>query len=297
MYQVGIVVTLADHRQVLVLAESGEIERLAVDQEPNSIHLHGAYPDALVVAVHNGVPAYQLNFKIVKVAVSWCPFVHLWNMQGAASPGAGCDLGPFSVPQDHFCLDIIGRIRVDRVIDHPGFAVEVGGDRDVGDVSRIGGAKPYVPVNPCVIEEVVPVALPFTGRGVFDDTRRDRLPMQRVVNQRGDAHLLFPGDMVGDIGLERGVPALMRHDLDIIDPDRRPMGCGLEVQHDASPLPAPRHPDTGLIPHVAEVITDHRIGCDVVKTGRHRHLAGIRQRLAEPTGRAALTLRIQSKLP
>ena len=99
---------LADHRQVFVLAEASEIKRHIVDQEPNSVHLHGAYPDALVVAIHNGVPAYQLNFKIVKVAVSWCPFVHLWNMQAAASPGAGCDLGPFSVPQDHFCLDIIG---------------------------------------------------------------------------------------------------------------------------------------------------------------------------------------------
>ena len=105
MYQVGIVVALADHRQILVLAEAGEIERLAVDQESNSVHLDGAYADALVVAVHDGVPAYELNLKVVKVAISWGPLMHLWNAQCAARSGVGCDLGSVGVSQDHLYLD------------------------------------------------------------------------------------------------------------------------------------------------------------------------------------------------
>jgi hypothetical protein len=84
VYQIDIAVTLADHRDVLVLAEAGEIERFAVDQEPDSVNFHGAYADALVVAVHDVVPTYQMNLKIVEVAISWGPFVHVWHAQGTA---------------------------------------------------------------------------------------------------------------------------------------------------------------------------------------------------------------------
>jgi hypothetical protein len=37
----------------------------------------------------------------------------------------------------------------------------------------------------------------------------------------GDTHLLPRSDLVGDIGFERRVPALMRHHLDVVNPDRR----------------------------------------------------------------------------
>ncbi len=235
---------LADHRQVLVLAEAGEIERLAVDQEPNAVHLDGAYADALVVAVHDGVAAYQLNLKIVEVAVTWCPLVHVRNAQCAARSGGRCDLGSVGVPQDHLCFDIVGGFRFDGVADHTVVAVEVGGDRDVGDVRRIGGVEPDVPVDSGVIEEVVPIALPFTGRGVLDHARRDRLPMECVIDQCRDAHLLPSRDMIGDVGFERGVPALVRHHLDIVDPNCGPVGGRFEVAVRCvvpASLAAPKH--------------------------------------------------------
>ena len=243
----------------------------------------GAYADALVVAVHDGVAAYQLNLKIVEVAVSWGPLVHVRNAQCAARSGGRCDLGSVGVPQDHLCFDIVGGFRFDGVADHTVVAVEVGGDRDVGDVRRIGGVEPDVPVDSCVIEEVVPIALPFTGRGVLDHTRRDRLPMECVIDQRRDAHLLPSRDMIGDVGFERGVPALVRHHLDIVDPNCGPVGGRFEVEYDASSLPASRHPNTGLVPDIPEIISNRRISCDVVEAGRHRHRMRIRQRPVKPT--------------
>ena len=75
-----------------------------------------------------------------------------------------------------FDFDVVGGFRFDGVADDAVIAVEGGGDRDVGDVHRIGGVEPDVPVDSCVIEEVVPVALPFADRRVLDDARWDRLP-------------------------------------------------------------------------------------------------------------------------
>jgi hypothetical protein len=75
------------------------------------------------------------------------------------------------------------------------------------------------------------------------------------------------------------------------------MGRRLKVHHDAASLPAPRHPDTALIPDVAEVVTDRRVRGDVVEASGHGHRAGTRQPLTESASRSALTLRIQPKLP
>ena len=140
-----------------------------------------------MVAVYDGVPAYLLNLKVVEVAISWGPLVHLWNAQCAARSGVGRDLRSVGVSQDHLCLVIVGALRFDRVSDHAVFAVEVGSDRDVSDVRWIGGVEPNGPVDSGVIEKVVPIALPFTGRCVLDDTRRDGLPMQSVIDQRRNA--------------------------------------------------------------------------------------------------------------
>src|SRR5215207_9903409 len=115
-----------------MLAEPGEIERLAVDQEPNSVHLDRADADALVVAVHDGISAYQLNLKIIEIAVAGSPRVYARNAQRAAGSGVGGDLGSRSVPQNHLCLDIIsGRGRLDPVIDHTSVAVEIGNDGQI----------------------------------------------------------------------------------------------------------------------------------------------------------------------
>jgi hypothetical protein len=90
-----VVVALADHRQVLVLAEAGEIERLAVDQEPVAADRHRAYTDALVIAVYHhpiatvvATVAEELYFEVVEIAVAGCPRVHVGHRQGAGRPAA-----------------------------------------------------------------------------------------------------------------------------------------------------------------------------------------------------------------
>ena len=83
-------------------------------------------------------------------------------------------------------------------------------------------------------------------------------------------------DVLGHVGLERRVAALVGDDLGVVHPDRRPVGRGLEVQHDPLPVPAARHPDGGLVPDVAEVVAHRRVGGDVVEAGRYGHLPGVR---------------------
>jgi hypothetical protein len=251
----------------------------------------------LDVAVHDRIPAYQLNLQVVEVAVSRSPLMHPWNTQRAARAGVRCDLRSLGVPQDHLCLDVVGRFRLDRVADDPVLAVEIGGDRDICDVSWIGGVEPNGAVDSGVVEEIVPVALALTSRSDFDDARWDRLPMQRVVDQRCNPYLLSGRDMVGDIGLERGVAALVRHHLHVVDPDRGAVCCRLEVEHNASSLPATRDPGSRLVPDVAEVVADGRLDCDVIEARWHSRLAGIGQRPAEPAGGSTLTFRVQPELP
>ena len=169
-------------------------------------------------------------------------------------------------------LERIGVGGFGGVADHTAGAVQVRHDRHVGEVCGVGGVEPDVAVNSSVVEEVVPVALPFPGWGVFDDAWRDRLPIQRVVHDGGDPDLLAGGYMLGDVHLEWRVTTLMGNDLGLVHPHRGPVCRRLEMQHDPLTLPAARHPHRSLIPDVAEVITDGCVGRDVVEAGRHRHL-------------------------
>ena len=80
-----------------------------------------------------------------------------------------------------------------------------------------------------------------------------------------------PGvDVLGDVGLERRVAALVADDLVVVHPHRRPVRRRLEVQHDPLAVPAARHPDGALVPDVAEVVAHRGVGGDVVEAGRHR---------------------------
>ena len=58
-----VVVALAAHRAVLVLAEAGEVERLAVDQEPRAVDLDRADADRQRVRVDELVAAEQLDVE------------------------------------------------------------------------------------------------------------------------------------------------------------------------------------------------------------------------------------------
>jgi hypothetical protein len=71
----------------------------------------------------------------------------------------------------------------------------------------------------------------------------------------------------------------------------------LEVQDDPAAVPAARDPYDGLVPDVAEVVADGRVGRDVVETGGHGHVAGVRQRAGEPSRGAPLAGRVERELP
>ena len=191
------------------------------------------------------------------------------------SPRALGDLPAGRVAQHHPGAG--GAARLGRVLDGAGGAVEAGHHGDVGQVDRAGLVQPDRSVDAGVVEEVVPVPLPRTGRGVLDDARRDRLEAQRVVDQDGDAGQ-FAGEYVfGDISRERRVAALMRDHLRVADPHPGTVGGRLEVQHDPPAVPAAGDPDGGLVPDVAEVVAYGGVDRDVVEAGRYSHLAGVRR--------------------
>ena len=77
---------------------------------------------------------------------------------------------------------------------------------------------------------------------------------QLVVHHDRDADLVAGGDQLGDVGLERRVPALVAGHLGVADPDDRGVRRGVEPQHHALTGPAARHPDRGLVPGVADVV-------------------------------------------
>jgi hypothetical protein len=295
---VGVVVALAEHQVVLVHTEAGEVHRLAVDQEPSAVHRDRPHADALPVAVHNGPGAVdELQLEVVQVAVAGGPPVHVRHGERAARAGAGGNLGPLGVAQDDPDLGAAGVLGLDAVVDGARAAVEAGDDRDVAEVRPRSAVEPDGPVDAGVVEEVVPVLLPLAVRGVLDDARRDGLEAQRVVDDGGDPHLFAGGHVLGDVGLEGRVAALVGDDLGVADPDRRAVGRGLEVQGDPLPVPAARHPDRGLVPDVAEVVPLRRLGADVVEAGRHGHLPGIRQRSPEPSIRPAGTVGVEGEPP
>ena len=59
----GVVVTPAAYVEVLVLAESPEVERLVVDQELRALHADGANADGQHVAVHQSSPSTRSTWS------------------------------------------------------------------------------------------------------------------------------------------------------------------------------------------------------------------------------------------
>jgi hypothetical protein len=235
-----VVVALADDGEVFVLAETGEVERVAVDEESVPADPDRTYADTLVVAVHEGFTVDQLHVEVVEVAVAGRPAVHVRHRQRPVGALGVRHLPAGGVTQDDASAG--GARGRGPVVDDPGGAVEIGDHRDVGEVRTGRRIEPDRAMDARVVEEVVPVALPLAGRGVFDDARRDRLETESVVDDRGDADLLAGADMIADVGLERRVAALMRDDLGVVHPDGGPMRGGLELEHDPLPVPAARHP-------------------------------------------------------
>ena len=280
---VRVVVTLPQHADVLVLAEAGEVERLAVDQEPGAVDGDGAHADTLGVAVDQLAVASQLELQVVEVALPWLPALDVGHGQRAHGSRTGGHLVPIGIGQHDRDLAAVGLPGDHDVVVHqPGQPVQISPYGDVVEVDGVGGVQPDRAVQTGVVEEVVPVALPLPVRGVLDHARRDGLEAQGVVDLDAEADLGTRSDVVGDVDLERQVPALVGDDLDVVDPDRRAVGGGLQMQHDATVTPAGRHPHRPLVPDRTDVVADARVRADVVVAGRDRHLARLGKRPGEP---------------
>lgn len=121
-----VVVPLAANGGILVLAEAGEVERLAVDEELGASHLDGADADRLQVAVEQRAgPVEELGLERVQVAVAGCPAVDVGDSELAARSLGGRDLDAVGVAQDSAERVLGVSRRRDDVPDEAGRAVEV----------------------------------------------------------------------------------------------------------------------------------------------------------------------------
>ena len=100
------VVAAAVDGEVLVLAESGEVERLAVDQEAVPVHGDGAHAERLRVDVDElAVRAQHLDLERVQVAGSGAPQLTPSIRSVPSLPSARVDLGAAGIahPHPHWC--------------------------------------------------------------------------------------------------------------------------------------------------------------------------------------------------
>ena len=288
---------LAEDADVLVLAEPLEVHRLPVDEELRSTHLNRPHTDRLVVRVDHLLAVDQLDLEVVQVAVARCPPVHVGHAQHPRSPRTRSDLHACDIPENDLNVQALCRHSGDLVRHGAGRALEPRHDGDVVEVSHRSRQQPDRPVQPGVVEEVVPVPLLLPRGRVLDDARRDGLERQGVVHAYRDQHLLARNDLSGHVPLERRVAALVRHDLGRPHPHRRPVRRRLEVQDDPLPVPPARHPDDALVPDIADVVMHRGVGGDVVEAGRHRHHPSVLQRPREPLLRTPHTIRIKHEGP
>ena len=197
------------------------------------------------------------------------------------------DLGAAGVAHGHPHLVLLAALDDGPVGDDAGRAVDLGrADRDVADVRARRRVQPHRPVQSRVVEEVVEVLLHAAAVvELLHVARRDRRPRQLVVDHDRHARLLARAHVLGDVGLERRVAALVLDDLRVADPRRRAVRGGVEAQDDPLPVPAPRHADRALVPDVADVVARLARRHDVVEAGRDGHLRVARQRASSTSAR------------
>ncbi len=245
-----VVVPRAPDVQVLVHAEALEVERLAVDQEPGAVHLHGPDADGLVVAVDQRLPVEDVDLEVVEVAVARSPAMDLGDPELASG----------ALPLGHRRAVGVAEHDPDRTVALDGRrprhdargSVEFGHHGHVSQVCCRRRAEPDAADEAGVVVEVLEVellALPPTE--VVDDPRRDGCPVQLVVDH--DRHPQgLPGD--GDrrqVGLEGRVAPLVLTDLLVPGPHDGAVGGGVEPEDDAASVPAPGDVDDPLVPDVA----------------------------------------------
>src|SRR6185436_16185607 len=178
------VVALAAGRRVLVHAEAGEVERLAVDQEPLPVDGDGADPDRLRVGVdERALLVEELDAELVQVALTGLPRVGALDPEASFRPLGRRHLLAVGVAEDRANLMPPSAADLDRVVDDAGGAVERRLDRDRTDVRGGRRVQPDAPVEAGEVEEVVKVLLPAAAvLELLDVTGRDRLPAQLVVD-------------------------------------------------------------------------------------------------------------------
>ena len=103
--------------------------------------------------------------------------------------------------------------------------------------------------------------------------------------------------MLGNVGLEGRVAALVGDDLRVVEPDGGAVRRGLEMQDHTATVPTAGNPHGRLIPDVAEVVAYRGVSGDVIETGRYGHLPGVGERAAEPSGAAAVASRVECEQP
>ena len=157
--------------------------------------------------------------------------------------------------------------------------------------------QPDVSVNAGVVEEVVPVPLLRAFGRVDDNSRRNGLEGQPIVDAHRESAFFARADVVGDVGLEGEVSADVTGHLDIVDPDSRGVSGGLEMDHDAVAGPAAWDADLALVPDRADMITGAGVGEEVLIRGRNRHFDALRQPLGEPSLGLTVILGVEGEVP
>src|SRR6185295_13681744 len=103
--------------------------------------------------------------------------------------------------------------------------------------------------------------------------------------------------VLGDIGLERRVAALVLDDLRIAHPYRRSVRGGVEAKDDPPAVPSPRHANRALVPHVAHVVARLSRRHHVVEARRHGHLRIPREPARPPALGLADTVAVEREAP
>ncbi len=149
-----------------------------------------------------------------------------------------------------------------------------------------------------IVEEIVEHLLAGTPIAATQDApRRNGVHVQFVVHAHRDPVRGSWPDERRDVGLEGRIAALVTGDFLSVEPDDGPVGGRLEAQHDPLAVPSDGNDRLRLVPGIADVVADLRVGEHVVVGGGHGDLARGFQRLAPPPVLAPASLRIDTKAP